>query len=160
MWTYICVCTQNTKRCVFIITKPKNTTPVTPPHTRLSQHKEKNDNTLPRPNEKSKPIPTSHPLYSTCHSSCWSTCPQSINFFHPEPGTTHKRKIKLSCWINDPNSWINDPNSWINDPNSLGSMIQRYSLDQWSKSLDQWSKDKLIQEFRSMIQTLGSMIPR
>ena len=173
---YICVWTQNTKRCVFIIkNSKKNTTLMMPPHTRLSQHKEKNDNTLPRANEKDEPIPTPHLRCSTCHSAYWSTCPRSINILLPEPGKTHERQVKIwfkLSWINDPNfygsmiqtfmdrwsklSWINDPNSCIIDPYSC--IIDQNSSIRDPTFWDQWSKFSWIIDPNSWISDPFSWI--
>ena len=69
MYVHMCMYIKHEKMRFHCHKTKKNTTLVTPPHTRLSQHKEKNDNTLPRPNEKNDPIPTPHPRCSTRHSA-------------------------------------------------------------------------------------------
>ena len=55
MYVHMCMYIKHEKMCFHYHKTKKNTTLVTPPHTRLSQHKGKNDKTLPRPNEKMTP---------------------------------------------------------------------------------------------------------
>ena len=55
MYVHNCMYIKHEIMCFHYHKTKKKKKLVIPPHMRLSQHKEKNDNTLPRPNEKMTP---------------------------------------------------------------------------------------------------------